>query len=35
MNLTKDYEIADVRFYLNNPFVNWSVIEVNGGYCYR
>ena len=29
-------EIADaVRFCLNNPFVNGSVIEVNGGYCYR
>ena len=29
-------EIADaVRFCLNNPFVNGSVIEVNGGYCCR
>ena len=29
-------EIADaVRFCINNPFVNGSIIEVNGGYCYK
>lgn len=29
-------EIADaVRFVINNPFVNGSVIEVNGGYNYK
>lgn len=32
MNLIKENEIADtVRFCLNNPFVNGSVLEVNGG----
>ena len=29
-------EIADaVRFCINNPFVNGSIIEVSGGYCYK
>lgn len=29
-------EIADaVRFVINNPFVNGSIIEVNGGYNYK
>lgn len=29
-------EIADaVKFCINNPFVNGSVIEVSGGYCYK
>lgn len=29
-------EIADaVKFCINNAFVNGSVIEVNGGYCYK
>lgn len=29
-------EIADaVRFVINNPFVNGSIIEVNGGYSYK
>lgn len=29
-------EIADaVRFCINNAFVNGSIIEVNGGYCYK
>lgn len=29
-------EIADaVRFCINNPFVNGSIIEVNGGYCFK
>lgn len=29
-------EVADaVRFCLNNAFVNGSVIEVSGGYCYK
>jgi 3-oxoacyl-[acyl-carrier protein] reductase len=29
-------EIADaVRFCINNPFVNGSVIEVSGGYCFK
>lgn len=29
-------EIVDaVRFVINNPFVNGSIIEVNGGYCYK
>lgn len=29
-------EIADaVRFCLNNAFVNGSIIEVSGGYCYK
>lgn len=29
-------EIADaVRFCINNPFVNGSVIEIHGGYCYK
>ena len=29
-------EIADAaRFCINNPFVNGSIIEVNGGYCYK
>lgn len=29
-------EIADaVRFCLNNAFVNGSIIEVNGGYCFK
>lgn len=29
-------EIADaVRFCINNPFVNGSVIEVHGGYCFK
>lgn len=29
-------EIADaVKFCLNNAFVNGSIIEVNGGYCYK
>lgn len=29
-------EIVDAfRFCLDNPFVNGSLIEVNGGYCYR
>lgn len=24
-----------VKFVINNPFVNGSIIEVNGGYCYK
>ena len=29
-------EVADaVRFCINNAFVNGSIIEVNGGYCYK
>lgn len=29
-------EIADaVKFCINNAFVNGSIIEVNGGYCYK
>ena len=29
-------EIVDAfRFCINNPFVNGSLIEVNGGYCYK
>lgn len=29
-------EIADaVKFCINNPFVNGSIIEVNGGYCFK
>lgn len=29
-------EIADAfRFCIDNPFVNGSLIEVNGGYCYK
>ncbi len=29
-------EVADaVRFCINNPFVNGSVLEINGGYCYK
>lgn len=29
-------EIVDgFRFCLNNPFVNGSLIEINGGYCYK
>lgn len=29
-------EIVDVfRFCIDNPFVNGSLIEVNGGYCYK
>jgi 3-oxoacyl-[acyl-carrier protein] reductase len=29
-------EIADaVRFCINNAFVNGSIIEVSGGYCYK
>ena len=32
----KPEEIADaVKFCINNDFVNGSLIEVNGGYCYR
>ena len=30
------YEIVDAfRFCIDNPFVNGSLIEVNGGYCYK
>ena len=29
-------EIVDAfRFCINNPFINGSLIEVNGGYCYK
>ena len=29
-------EIVDAyRFCIDNPFVNGSLIEVNGGYCYK
>lgn len=29
-------EIVDAfRFCIDNPFVNGSMIEVNGGYCYK
>ncbi len=29
-------EIADaVKFCINNPYVNGSIIEVSGGYCYK
>ena len=29
-------EVADsVRLCINNPFVNGTVVEVSGGYCYK
>ena len=29
-------EIVDAyKFCIENPFVNGSLIEVNGGYCYK
>lgn len=30
-----DESVNAYRFCIDNPFVNGSLIEVNGGYCYK